>query len=101
MNILQAPSEEFQIPMMSIDSLNLMECDLIALDVEGFEMNALQGAKNTILKYKPTIIAERFNSIEQQKFMNDLGYEYVDQSFLDSIYVATKEPKLFFNYKVG
>lgn len=101
MNILQPPSEQFQIPMLSIDSLNLMECDLISLDVEGFEMHALEGARNTILKYKPTIIAERFNSMEQQKFMNDLGYQYVDQSFLDSIYVATKEPKTFFSYKVG
>jgi len=101
MNIIQPSSEQFNIPMITIDSLGLSECDLIALDVEGFEQHALEGAKNTLINFKPVIIAERFNSMHQQKFMNDLGYEYVDQSFLDSIYVAKKEPKTFFSYAVG
>lgn len=101
MNILQPPSEQFRIPMLSIDSLNLMECDLISLDVEGFEQHAMEGAKNTIKEYKPTIIAERFSSYEQQKFMSAMGYQYVAQSFLDSIYVAKEETKKTFSYKVG
>lgn len=102
MNILQPPSEQFNIPMMTIDSLNLAECDLIALDVEGFEQGVLEGARSTIEKYKPVIIAERFNSPEQQQFMNDLGYQYTDQSFLDSIYVAVGKlnPNVF-SYRVG
>jgi FkbM family methyltransferase len=86
MNVLQPASDQFHIPMMSIDSLCLNECDLIALDVEGFEQQALEGAKQTILKYKPVIIAERFNTPEQQMYMKNLGYDYVEQSFLDSIY---------------
>ena len=101
MNVLQPPSEQFQIPMLSIDSLNLMNCDLIALDVEGFEMHAIEGAKNTIEKYRPTIIAERFNAPEHQRYMKDLGYDYVAQSFLDSIYVSNGGNNSTFSYKVG
>jgi FkbM family methyltransferase len=100
MNILQPPSEQFQIPMLAIDSLNLMNCDLIALDTEGFEMQAIEGARNTIEKFHPTIIAERFNTPDHVKFMKSLGYEYVEQSFLDSIYVYNQSTSTF-SYKVG
>jgi FkbM family methyltransferase len=100
MNIVQPASDQFQIPMMSIDSLGLTECDLIALDVEGFEQQAIEGAKKTISKYKPVIIAERFASQEQQMFMKTLGYVYTEQSFLDSIYVPADVSKQFFTYKV-
>jgi len=97
MNVLQPPSEQFQIPMITIDSLNLMSCDLIALDVEGYEQHVLEGAQQTIKKFKPVIIAERFASPDQQRFMMNLGYKYVDQSFLDSIYIPDVS---YFNYSV-
>lgn len=100
MNVLQPPSDQFQIPMMTIDSLNLIECDLIALDVEGYEQHAIEGAKETIQKFKPVIIAERFNTPIQQMFMRRLGYAYTDQSALDAIYVPAVETKSFFSYKV-
>jgi FkbM family methyltransferase len=100
MNVLRPASDQFNIPMMTIDSLNLEECDLIALDVEGFEQQALEGAKNTILKHKPVIIAERFNAPEHQMFMKNLGYYYAEQSALDSIYVADEAVQQFFRYKV-
>jgi FkbM family methyltransferase len=100
MNIVQPASDQFQIPMMSIDSLGLTECDLIALDVEGFEQQAIEGAKKTISKYKPVIIAERFNTPQQQIFMRNLGYAYTAQSALDSIYVPAEASQHFFSYKV-
>lgn len=99
MNVLQPASDQFQIPMITIDSLGLNECDLIALDVEGFEQAALEGARQTILKYKPVVIAERFNEPHQQMFMKNLGYVYTDQSFLDSIYVPAATSQQFFSYR--
>jgi FkbM family methyltransferase len=80
----------FHIPMLSIDSLNLDACDLIQLDVEGFEEHAVIGAQTTIAEYKPVIICERFNTIDNQKFMHSLGYELKDQSFLDYIYTPVE-----------
>lgn len=75
------------IQIVTIDSLDLPACDLIQLDVEGFEKPAITGAKNTIEKFKPVIIAERFNHVSQVAFMETLGYELVDLSGMDAIYV--------------
>ncbi len=46
------------IPVETIDGLGLEACDLILLDVEGYELFALRGAQQTIEKCKPTIILE-------------------------------------------
>jgi FkbM family methyltransferase len=46
------------IPTMRIDDLELQSCDLIYLDIEGYEMPALQGAKRTIDKFSPVVVVE-------------------------------------------
>jgi len=46
------------IPTLRIDDLGLNECDVIQLDVEGFELHALHGAEQTIRECRPTIILE-------------------------------------------
>ena len=46
------------IPVVTIDSLNLDACDFIWLDIEGYEFHALQGGLKTIEKFKPTIAFE-------------------------------------------
>jgi FkbM family methyltransferase len=44
--------------VITIDSLNLDACDLICLDVEGYEPLALRGAAETIRKHRPVIMFE-------------------------------------------
>jgi len=46
------------IPSMTIDSLELENVKFIQLDIEGFEVNALNGAEKTINKCKPWILLE-------------------------------------------
>lgn len=46
------------VPVLAIDALNLPACGLLMLDVEGFEMEALQGAFDTVLAYRPVIVLE-------------------------------------------
>lgn len=46
------------IPMRRIDDLDLHECDLIWLDVEGHELQALKGADRTIREHLPAVIFE-------------------------------------------
>lgn len=42
----------------TIDNLNLSDCDLIKLDLEGHEYKALLGARRTVDRFKPAIILE-------------------------------------------
>lgn len=46
------------IPMLTIDSLGLPDCDLIYLDIEGYEIEALKGAVETINRCRPHIVVE-------------------------------------------
>lgn len=45
-------------PTMRIDDLALPGCDLIQLDLEGYELFALKGGLETINKYKPIVVIE-------------------------------------------
>jgi len=45
-------------PMCTIDSLNHVDVDLIQLDVEGYELEALRGAYETIRETLPVIVLE-------------------------------------------
>ena len=63
-----------------LDSLNIENIGLIKIDVEGFEIEVIKGAKDTILKNKPIMIIE--NEIVHTKdtnelftTMNDFGYD--------------------------
>lgn len=47
-----------EIPTMKMDDLALSACDLICLDVEGYELFALQGGRATIGDFRPTIVIE-------------------------------------------
>ena len=47
-----------KIPVLKIDDLGLDCCDLIHLDIEGFEGHALLGAEETIKKFHPIIAVE-------------------------------------------
>lgn len=46
------------VPVITIDSLELDACDLICLDLEGYEPQALRGAEKTIRKFRPAILIE-------------------------------------------
>lgn len=46
------------IRVIPLDAFQLDELDLLCLDIEGFELHALMGAKNTIAACKPTISVE-------------------------------------------
>lgn len=46
------------VPMMRLDDLSLRVCDLIYLDVEGYEVFALEGAVDTVARCRPVIALE-------------------------------------------
>lgn len=75
-----------KIPMITIDSLNLSECDVIQLDVEGFELDVLQGAQETIRKHRPLIQLERFDRDVNVAYMDSIGYHLWKSCRMDVFY---------------
>ena len=78
-----------QITVITIDSLKLDNCDLLLLDIERHEFQALCGAVETINKFKPTIIIEN-NEEDRPKIMNllrSLGYLAVNYFNNDVVYM--------------
>ena len=53
--------------MHRLDDLNIPPLDYIKIDCEGYELNVLKGAEQTIKKHKPIIVIE-------QKFHKDVGH---------------------------
>lgn len=83
-------------PCIKIDDLNLPYCDLIQLDIEGYEYKALLGAKNTILKHHPVLCLEwcekwanRYNVTQPEliNLLTEWNYEFVANSGVDKIYI--------------
>lgn len=46
------------VPTVQLDHLGLHACDLLCLDVEGHELYALQGARQTVIEYRPVVMLE-------------------------------------------
>jgi FkbM family methyltransferase len=89
-------SGEGYTPTIIIDNLNLPGCDLIQLDVEGYELQALLGTVETIKKYKPVLCVEfcekwlnRYNNNSEEvlNLIYSLGYKLVEEYGVDKIFI--------------
>ena len=69
------------IKSLTIDSLNLPWVDLIKVDIQGSDLNAMKGAVNTIARFRPVIIFE-YESLFNEQFKVD-WQDY--QIFIDEI----------------
>lgn len=67
------------IPMMTLDSFNFQDVDLICLDTEGYEGKILRGALQTIDKWQPVIIVENPRGY-QDELLYPRGYKLVDRT---------------------
>jgi FkbM family methyltransferase len=78
-----------KVESQKIDSMNFKAPDLIKIDVEGFEINVLMGARETLKKSKPMIIFENWADLNKVKdtlapfkYLRELGYHFFEPSFL-------------------
>ena len=78
------------IPVFCIDQLNLFKCDLIWLDIEGYEIFALKGAVETIKKFKPTLVVENGGQRRIPEFMENMNYTHSEMSSADWIYLPNE-----------
>ncbi len=74
------------IPILTIDSFNFENVDLIQLDTEEFEYNVILGGIETIKKFHPVLILETV-SIDLFYLLTKLKYKNIDKSASDSIWI--------------
>lgn len=93
--------DEFAV--VTIDSLLLNACDLIQLDIEGYEFNALKGAVKTIEKFHPVIMVEdkglsnKYGSLmgDIGKWLEQFGYKIHSEPHRDIIFIAKPQEEIY------
>tara|TARA_X000001382_G_scaffold37503_1_gene25041 strand:- start:20927 stop:21559 length:633 start_codon:yes stop_codon:yes gene_type:complete len=89
------PSDDGTIELKTLDQHGFTDVDVLKVDVEGLEIDVLQGAEQTIAKCKPIIVIERcvFNSerfgLDKMASHNELdrqGYKRLFKITRDCIY---------------
>ena len=86
--------EGTEFDVVPIDSLGITDCDLLQLDVEGSEHDALLGAVATIEASWPVITLEMnglgehygYTNLDTINLMADMGYKIADQVNRDVIF---------------
>ena len=85
------------IPIVALDEMNIETCDLLKIDVEGYEFAVIEGARKLIEKHRPVIIMEtdkKFAKVRYgvdddaaEKSLIDLGYREVAHMRPDKVFV--------------
>ena len=65
---------------LALDEFNLPRVDLIKIDIEGMELEALEGAKDTIQRSHPMLLIEKIKTDAGQlrQVLSGYGYEMFD-----------------------
>lgn len=88
------------IPTLMIDDLGLRACDLIYLDLEGYELYALRGSLHTLQMCRPVVVCEVNKSLEHMggitaadvhSFMRLYDYEFVKRVRSDELFIPREE----------
>jgi FkbM family methyltransferase len=94
---LESPGSGVGVPVITLDSLNLSDVDLLQLDVEGFELQALKGARETIRRCAPLIVLELkglgerhgYSDADVIEYLSTLGYTQSGVAHRDVIFKRT------------
>lgn len=82
-------------PVVPLDGLALSACDLIMLDVEGGELDALLGAVSTIERCRPVVVVEQkqlphmaISAADAGQWLESVGYRAVAKYHNDVVYAC-------------
>jgi len=82
------------VPVVAIDEMRLVFCDLIQLDIEGGELDALLGAYLTIQRFRPVIVIEEKrlpqcdDHLAARGFLERMGYKERGRIHRDVIFTC-------------
>ena len=86
-------NKEGEIDCRTLDSFGLTNVDFVKIDVDGFEIPLLNGAKQTLIKNNPVINIEmkkdKRNNITQKcaSILKDLGYKFHKRTKSDEVWL--------------
>lgn len=83
------------IPTLQVDDLRLSACDLLLLDIEGWELYALMGADATLRVHRPVVCVEVNRNLtylglepaDVRRYLDDRGYQRALRLEADEIYL--------------
>lgn len=91
------------VPVVTIDSMNLEKIDFMKIDVEGAQLDLLEGARQTLARLSPVLLIELNNHAGEAGFdkeretnapkrlLEDLGYEVAEKlSNTDYVFIKRK-----------
>lgn len=86
------------VPTLRIDDLALPVCDLIYLDIEGWELYALRGAAETLARCRPAVVVEVGVSIalvgltaeDVRAAIRSAGYRFVTRLLSDEVFLPAE-----------
>ena len=86
------------VPVVRVDDLALFECDFLCLDLEGYELEALRGASDTLWLCRPVVMVEINENIthygkrqeDVRKLLALHHYRFVFRLHSDEVYVPER-----------
>ncbi|TWO34365.1 FkbM family methyltransferase [Seonamhaeicola sediminis] len=92
-------SDSVSIPMVTMDTYvlenNFDTCDLIKIDVDGIELDILQGCLYTLERFKPIFIVETNDNMEIIDFFMEKNYKVLDMSLKEYAKGTVLPPNIF------
>lgn len=90
-----SPTSLTDVSMVSLDSLQLPRVDLLKLDVEGMELEVLQGACGVLTRHRPYLLVEAIKSEPGKLFdlLQSHDYELLDCG-MNLLGIHTTDPAL-------
>lgn len=90
------PAGTVEVAVVTIDAMlaarGWPRCDAIVLDIEGYEVEALKGAAETIERFRPVLHVEELGLFRKRsaEFMQSIGYVERGRAGRDGLYVCER-----------